>query len=138
MTEFFNQFNKGAADGAADTLLFMSYDLAVWDGKQPADDREAGATHLHLYEQYIEADENIPPIPKIISFVEMLVKLWPDVDTDDDSPWAATPIISEARGPYIYFTMSWSRADEVLPCAAEIAEQLGLICFDPQLGRMRP
>jgi hypothetical protein len=53
--------------------------------------------------------------PAITRFVETLVKRWPDSgeQLDDNSPWAAAPLIRGASGPYVYFGMSYSQADEV-------------------------
>ena len=37
----------------------------------------------------------------------------------------------------MYFAMSWSRGpDEAAPFAAAAATQLGLVCFNPQTGRL--
>jgi hypothetical protein len=56
---------------------------------------------------------------------------------DDDSPWADAPLIREASGSFMYFAMSWSRGpDEAAPFAAAAATQLGLVCFNPQTGRL--
>jgi hypothetical protein len=50
---------------------------------------------------------------------------------------AAAPLIREASGPFMHFAMSWSRGpDEAAPFAAAAAAQLGLVCFNPQAGRL--
>jgi hypothetical protein len=119
--------------------LRMSYDLAVWEGERPANDREAGGAHTALYDQYLEADVQIPPTPLIVEFVERLLRRWPEegeVDKDD-VPWSALPLIMGAAGPYIYFAMAWSRAEETSAYAVQVATQLGLHCFDPQEDRLR-
>lgn len=36
----------------------------------------------------------------------------------------------------MYFTIRCSRADEAAPFAAATPAQLGLVCFDPQEGRL--
>ncbi|TQS30839.1 hypothetical protein FLW16_00660 [Microbispora sp. KK1-11] len=115
----------------------MSYDLAVWDGKRPSNDREAAEIHHALYEQYVDTDEEIPPTPLIVEFVNMLLQQWPELDEDDNTPWSAAPLIGGARGPYMYFPMSWSRAEEASAFAVEIATRLGLNCYDPQLDQLR-
>jgi hypothetical protein len=71
--------------------------------------------------------------------VETLAKRWPDSgeQLDDNSPWAAAPLIREASGPYIYFTMSYSQADEASAYAAQVAREEGLVCFDPQQNALR-
>lgn len=115
----------------------MSYDLAVWVGDRPADDSEAAIVHEALYEKYIEMEELATPHRLIKTFVGRLVERWSDIDTGDDSPWMGSPLLGSARGPYIYFGIAWSRADEVSSYAVQVAEQLGLTCFDPQMRVLR-
>ncbi|MFF0346028.1 hypothetical protein [Kribbella sp. NPDC004875] len=118
----------------------MSYDLAVWEGDRPASDELAEDAFQALYEKYVEAEEPIPPSPRIAAFVAALLARWPDItDNDSDaSPWASGPLIGEAIGPLLYFPMVWSRADEASSFAADLAKQHGLICYDPQTGQLRP
>jgi hypothetical protein len=72
--------------------------------------------------------------------VAALLDRWPDLTEDekDVSPWSTEPLIREARGPFIYFPMRYSRAVEASAYAAEVASSMGLVCFDPQIGRLRP
>jgi hypothetical protein len=80
-----------------------------------------------------------PPTSKIAEFAAILAERWPDTGEalDDDSPWAAAPLIRAASGPIMHFGMSWSRGpDEAAPFAAAAAAQLGLVCFNPQAGRL--
>ncbi|GAA4919961.1 hypothetical protein HD597_006066 [Nonomuraea thailandensis] len=121
----------------------MSYDLAVWEGERPSSDQEAGERHNALYQQYIDADVDFPPTPTIAMFVEQLLRRWPDldeVDEDDDEyediPWSTSPLIGEAAGPYIYFPMVYSRAEEASAYGVQVATRLGLNCFDPQEDRL--
>jgi hypothetical protein len=120
----------------------MSYDLAVWEGQRPADD-EAG-TKFYLkqiipqLEGYDPRDPT-PPTPRIRAYVEALLKRWPDIQADDDgSPWSTSPLIGEAVGWFIYFPMVFSMAEEASAFAADLAQQHGLVCYDPQLERLRP
>lgn len=116
----------------------MSYDKTVWEDEPPTDDTAARATFEALYEQYVEREYPTPPTSKIAEFVAILVERWPDTGEalDDESPWAAAPLIGEASGPFMHFAMSYSRADEAAPFAAATAAQLGLVCFNPQEGRL--
>ena len=116
----------------------MSFDMSVWQGEPPADDAAARTTFRALCGKYIEREYRTPPASKIAEFAAILVKRWPD-DTDeafDESPWAAAPLIREASGPFMYFAISCSRAGEAAPFAAATAAQLGLVCFNPQEGRL--
>ncbi|WP_330301573.1 MULTISPECIES: hypothetical protein [unclassified Streptomyces] len=115
----------------------MSYDLAVWEGEQPADDRTAGRAFTDLY---LDTEVGHPPTERIAAYVAALVERWGDVteDVEDASPWAAGPLIGGAGGPLVYFPMSWSVAEEVSAHAAALADSMGLVCFDPQQNRLRP
>ncbi len=122
-----------------DNLRGMTYDLAVWEGERPADDKAAGRIFSDLYDCYIEgADE--PPSERIEAYVTALLERWCDIteDKEDTSPWSAGPLIDEASGPLIYFAMRWSMAEEASAYAASLAESMGLICFDVQQDRLRP
>jgi hypothetical protein len=133
----------GSADGWHD--LHMTYDLAVWEGERPVDD-EAGtkyymehvASALGNYEESDVLDE--PPTPRIRAYVEALLERWPELDTDegDSSPWCTAPLIGEAWGSFIYFGLVWSMAEEASAFAADLAQQHGLVCYDPGLERLRP
>jgi hypothetical protein len=117
----------------------MSYDLAVWEGERPADDAAAEREYYGLYERYVESDSSEPPTAGIVAYVDALLRRWPDLTAtgDDATPWASGPLIGEAIGPLVYFPMVWSMADEASAFAAETAASMGLVCFDPQSGRLR-
>jgi hypothetical protein len=73
-------------------MAAMSYDLAVWEGDRPPDDQAGQAVyreHVTLLEISGPADR-IPPTPRIRAYVEALLDRWPDIDEDDDSPWASS------------------------------------------------
>ena len=120
----------------------MSYDLAVWEGEPPADDQAALAQFKEYAERYLEGEVvvPVPPTDRIRGYVEALLAVYPDLTDDDDdgSPWSTGPLLSEAIGSFIYFPMTWSRYREVSEVSARIARVHGLVCFDPQLGRLRP
>ncbi|WP_063763933.1 hypothetical protein [Actinoplanes subtropicus] len=117
----------------------MSYDLAVWEGDRPANDAAAAAEFEALYARFVESAESVEPTARIAAYVAALLDRYPDIDTDagDDSPWSSGPLLSEASGPLVYFPMVWSRCDEVSAWAAEVAEQHGLNCYDPQQEQLR-
>ncbi|MFE3128574.1 hypothetical protein [Streptomyces hydrogenans] len=115
----------------------MSYDLVVWDGDLPIDDRQAASMYNELFERYLESDDVVaPPAPRITAYVEALVAQYPD-DTRS-CVWASPPVIDEASGPIAYLLMSYARAEEVSAYAAVLAHEHGLTCFDPQGETLRP
>ncbi|MEU6424029.1 hypothetical protein [Streptomyces spiralis] len=118
----------------------MSYDLAVWEGERPADDKAAGRVFEDLYARYIDSDTDHPPTERIAAYVAGLLERWCDLteDEDDASPWSTGPLIGEARGPLIYFPMRYSMAEEASTFAASLAQSMGLVCFDPQYDKLRP
>ncbi|MFD8342316.1 hypothetical protein ACFV2C_08495 [[Kitasatospora] papulosa] len=46
------------------------------------------------------------------------------------------PLINNASGPLFYFGMVFSKYQHAAQFAAERARTLGLVCFDPQDGRL--
>ncbi|MFJ5531641.1 hypothetical protein [Streptomyces sp. NPDC093261] len=117
----------------------MSYDLAVWEGARPADDRAAGRTFTALYDRYVDTEDEHPPTERIAAYVAALLERWCDLteDVEDTSPWSTGPLIGEASGPLVYFPMRSSMAEEASTYAAALADPMGLICFDPQHNRLR-
>jgi hypothetical protein len=95
----------------------MSYDLAVWEGERPADDRAAGRAFMDLYDRYVDTEAEHPPTERIAAYVAALLERWCDVteDVEDTSPWSTGPLIGEARGPLVYFPMRWSMAERRPP-----------------------
>ncbi|MFI6879045.1 hypothetical protein ACIBL6_36965 [Streptomyces sp. NPDC050400] len=118
----------------------MSYDLAVWEGELPADDRTARRVFADLSDRYLDAGAAAPPSERIAAYVAVLLERWCEIGEDDEdtSPWSTGPLISEARGPLIYFPMRWSMAEEASAYAADVAQAMGLVCFDVQTSRLRP
>jgi hypothetical protein len=117
----------------------VSYDLAVWEGQTPVSDQAALADYRQVMDRMEQADAE-PPSNRIRVYVAGLLARWPDVTSPDgdDSPWADGPLINNASGTCIYFSMVWSRADEASAFAASLAAEHGLVCFDPQTEALRP
>jgi hypothetical protein len=117
----------------------MRYDLAVWEGERPADNEQATQVFQSLCDRYIEAEERELPTDLILRFVGALLEKWGSVTVDAERPPPSTgPLLMEANGPFIYFPMAYSRRRVVPAEAAEIAAAMGLVCYDPQLGQLRP
>ncbi|WP_185447844.1 hypothetical protein [Kribbella qitaiheensis] len=110
----------------------MSYDLAVWEGDVPQDDKAAAQEFEQLYERYfVESPRRAHGA--IRAYVEELTDTWPE---DDKSPWV-TPPMETASGPIVYFSVIASRADEVCEGVAQIAADHGLVCFDANRSTLR-
>lgn len=103
----------------------MSYDLAIWQGDMLSNDREAARVHNRLYDEYLDGDELFPVGSVIADFLASLTERWPDRDTGDDTPWAATPLSRGASGPYVYIALAWSSADSTSAYVEQVANRLG-------------
>ncbi|MFB7233979.1 MULTISPECIES: hypothetical protein [unclassified Streptomyces] len=118
----------------------MSYDLAVWEGDRPTNDKAAGKAFSDLYDRYLEGEAKEPPAERITAYVAALLGRWCDItETEDEtSPWSVGPLIDGASGPLVYFGLAWDRAEEASTFAAAVANSMGLICFDVQQDRLIP
>ncbi|WP_432030055.1 hypothetical protein [Streptomyces sp. 1222.5] len=67
----------------------MSYDLAVWEGERPADDKTADRVLEDLYARYIDSDQDHPPTERIAAYVAGLLERWCDLTKDEDD----TPLV---------------------------------------------
>lgn len=118
----------------------MTFDLAVWEGPRPETDEAAAIVYGQLMDRMEAGDLDAEPTPRIRAYVDALLTHWPDIteDAGADSPWADAPLIGNAFGDAIYFAMVWSRADEAAEYAARLADQHGLVCYDPQSEMLLP
>ncbi len=114
-------------------LLLVSYDLAVWEGPQPATDADGEVTFENLFRRYLDGDWPTEPVAHVAAFAEALLKRWPE--DSENSPYPSGISVS---GPIAYIALSYSRAGEVSLYSAELAARFGLVCFDPQMRRVRP
>ena len=114
--------------------------MAVWEGPRPASSAEAAQTFDELYNRYVVTETDVPPTERIAEYVRVLIARYPDLDdldddSVDDSPWADSPLIGNARGPFIYFSMVTNEAaHEAWHHAVTTARSMELVCFDPQSG----
>ncbi|MGI8329973.1 hypothetical protein ACRYCC_08395 [Actinomadura scrupuli] len=112
----------------------MSYDLALWEGAQPADDVEGGAVYERLYDTYME-DEEIEPTPRVLAYAVALAERWANLNGVETSRWG--PVIDSVSGPMIYLTMPYGRSEQLSAEAVQLAVEHGLVCYDPQWERLR-
>ncbi|HJP77559.1 MAG TPA: hypothetical protein VJ914_25035 [Pseudonocardiaceae bacterium] len=113
----------------------MSYDLVVWDGQRPATDDEALTSYISLIETYLE-DDPTPPGPKIVRYLDALLARWPNSELG--RLWAAVPLAEDASGPIICLNLMRHQAEQTAKDVADLAQAHGLVCFDPQEGRLMP
>jgi hypothetical protein len=104
-------------------------------------DAHAAKTFDQLDERYIQGERHLPPADqtppsaRIQAYVAALLDGYPDltqVDADEPSPWAGGPLIGNASGPFIYFSMvTGDLAVEAYEYAITTANEMGLVAFDP-------
>ena len=122
----------------------MTYDLAVWEGPKPADNARAATEYerrMDAMEEALAAREDTPaPTPAIQAFLGAALARFPELNQDSgrDCPWATAPLKDEAIGDLIHFPMTFSGAEYARDPLAEIADSLGLVCFDPQIEQLLP
>ncbi|GAA0628592.1 hypothetical protein GCM10009547_35320 [Sporichthya brevicatena] len=117
----------------------MAYQLYVWEGERPAEDAGARVCRemvcRHLVGDKTEAT------PGIRAFVDALTEEWSD-DPDDPasitSPWVWTPLLDDASGPMLLLTLDDEMALYGSVLVAAMAEERGLVVYDPQLELLRP
>ncbi|WP_145807850.1 hypothetical protein [Kribbella amoyensis] len=113
----------------------MSYDLVVWVGERPDDADAADAKYDELME-LLESDDGSPANPRLVAYADALLERWPaDARV---SPWVVEPLISDAVGDVFPFGVQFEHAEVVASYAAGLAIKHGLVCYDPQEGRLRP
>lgn len=110
----------------------MSYDLAVWTGPPPIDERAAFERYRQLLQGIEKGDE--PPAPAIVDFVDELLNQLPDdPDHPGGSPWAGPPL-EDAVGDLAVLSFTGQDVEIARSVCARLAADRGLVCFDPQIG----
>jgi hypothetical protein len=108
--------------------------LGVWNCLTPISSEEAAHQYNLLKEVGSERrfDENI------YAFYSRLIGLYPEVETlseeeRDDSPWAASMEVSDS---HVIMAIVPEQSKKVVPQVLALAEEHGLVCFDPQAGQV--
>ena len=113
----------------------MSYDLCVWHSDLPPDDEQAGDLYVKLCEErWVPAEEN----PATLAFYNELSARYPEIDDVseedlDDCPWSCA---HDRPGLHVLMAIRWSKYGEVTPVVYELAGRHGLVCYNPQEGKV--
>ncbi|WP_020577895.1 hypothetical protein [Actinopolymorpha alba] len=113
----------------------MSFDLYVWGLPQPVTVKLAEQICEQLAHDHavvVAAD------PRVEAFYQAVTERFPALEglTDealDDSPWCMSPGLSPS---HLIMNIRWSCAQEVARWIIPLAAEHGLVCFDPQSGRV--
>lgn len=113
----------------------MSFDLCVWREQHPITAEYAAKVYAHLMDGH---DDVVEPDPRVLAFRDELAGRYPDLEALsvqelESSPWNMSPDATSRR---VLLCMSWSSADEAVLFILELADRLGLVCFDPQGGQV--
>ena len=108
----------------------MTHYLAVWGGDSALSNRDAAKHYADLMEG--RAPEAFDAA--VYAFSCALNRYFPDLemtaeDDMDNCPWAAAPDVS---GNYLIMAVRSEHFATVFPLVLRLAEEHGLVCFDPQ------
>jgi len=109
----------------------MSWVLVAWDGPVPTSTDDAARIFEELESSVSEED---PPTDALRGYVEEMLARWPDITEDDgeDSPWGDGPLIGNASGPLLVFSLVSSSLNESLPYCSEVARRRGIVLYDQE------
>ncbi len=116
------------------------YHLIVWEGQRPETD-EAGAREAEEIQQRWFNGDPTEPTPGMRAFVRALTETWTDDPTDpgwERAPWSEPNLIEDASGPALWLILPATVAVLASTVIAAIAEERGLVIFDPQVNLLRP
>jgi hypothetical protein len=111
----------------------MSFDLALWSEPEAISAAEAQAKY-----DGVTGGDPAPSDPPVATFVEQLTARYPQIDDVDEDglencPWSCAFDYSDG---VCIINMRWSDVDEILPEVVALAKSCGLLCYDPQNGRI--
>ena len=112
----------------------------MWEGNRAASDAAARDLYGRLCDRHLgNRDLRPPPTERIAAYVRALLHGYPDIGSEarEDSPWAVAPLLGNASGPFLYLGMVYSQSEEASAWASQVAAEHGLVCYDPQLDKLR-
>lgn len=117
------------------------YQLIIWEGERPESDEAGRSACDEIKKRYFTGDP-AEPTAGIRKFVAALTDKWTDDPNDprwDVAPWIAPHLIEDASGPALWITVFPDEGGVLAGCViAAMAEEHGLVMFDPEAGFLRP
>lgn len=109
--------------------------LGVWSSDTAISDREAADLYVTM------SDGRYPPNEfnaEVYSFYCRLIQCYPEIDLVPENeleacPWACALDVSDS---HLIMAIQPNKSYSVVPVVLELAEQHGLICFNPQSGKV--
>jgi|SRR6516225_3132639 hypothetical protein len=113
----------------------MNFFLGVWKGLTAISDVEAARQYLILKDGESTAPEFDT---QVYTFYTRLTDLYPEIDMLpeeelEDSPWACGIDMS---GGHVILAIQPEKSEKLFPQVLMLAGQHGLVCFDPQAGKV--
>ena len=114
--------------------MASAFYLGVWACLTPISSEEAA----HQYQLLKDLGSERRFDDKVYAFYSRLSSLYPEVETLseeelDDSPWASS---MEVSGSHVIMAIAPKQSEKVFPQVLALAEENGLVCFDPQAGKV--
>jgi hypothetical protein len=114
--------------------MASTFYLGVWNCLTPISSAEAA----HQYQLLKELGSERRFDDKVYAFYSRLISLYPEVETLseeelENSPWASS---MEVSGSHVIMAIAPERSEKVFPQVLALAEENGLVCFDPQAGKV--
>ncbi len=108
----------------------LSFDLAFWHEDNPITAEQA----RHIYWQLCDDNDRLVKAYPITHFLEDVAQRYPPIsayrDEDvDGCPWNCDWSVTPGS---VIFCIAWSRAEEIAPLLAEMANAYDLVCYKPQ------
>ena len=115
----------------------MSFDLGVWYSSRPLTDEEAAERHRACCDNG-DIDRLIEPHQSVADFVSEVTARYPQIDDVPEDeiehcPWSVA--FDPSKG-HVTMPICWSRVEDVAPVVMELAAKHGLVCYDPQMGKV--
>ena len=113
----------------------MSFYLGLWNSPTAISDDEAAARYLVLSkERSVEPEFD----ERVYAFYCRLTGLYPEVEMVPEAELDACPWASglDLSGDHVIMAIQPEKSEKVIPQVLTLAEQLELVCFDPQAGKV--
>jgi hypothetical protein len=112
-----------------------SFHLGVWSSDTPISNGKAAELYVTLSEGRNISDEFNG---EVYAFYCHLILYYPEIDLVpepqlDDCPWACALDVSDS---HVIMAIRPNKSARVIPLVLALAEQHGLVCFDPQAGKV--
>jgi hypothetical protein len=108
--------------------------FGVWNCLTPISSEEAAHQYQLLKDLGSERRFN----DQVYAFYSRLISLYPEVETLSEeelgnSPWASS---MEVSGSHVIMAIVPEQSEKVVPQVLALVEENGLVCFDPQAGKV--